>query len=456
MKKKISYQIIFSVIRAYGIIITLSVILFSFVEFRNFKKEVFKKFDHIKNTFSEPFKDSLFVMNHEMTKALALGLKNDPLILDLKVQNQLGKIIVDLSPDTKKRLKQNTGYNQIIEYKLELYYKVQGKKNKVGTVFLFSESRIVYNAILSGVIRIMSILLFSIVVIWLVLWFSIKRILGDPIQEFISEIKKMEGEGNIKMIDFKYDYNNELKLLEDSFNDLSRGIHQSHDETKNLLIKNEGNLIDLQNQKSKIEKSSKHSMEIMNKIIKKSELIMAMAHDVEEVVSVGMEIQENLGSKLKEIEKTTNKLSFLVEAIKETGKKSQKVQAIVSESKMLSFNAEIEAAHAGQFGLGFTVVASEMANLAMLSGKISGEISKTVNFALEENIKIMNEANQSIKEGTETAKESKDYFFSIEKTLMDMFVEINTVAKHSIELEHYAEKEIEDLEKDLQEKKESF
>jgi methyl-accepting chemotaxis protein len=59
------------------------------------------------------------------------------------------------------------------------------------------------------------------------------------------------------------------------------------------------------------------------------------------------------------------------------------IDSIAFQINILSLNAAVEAARAGQYGRGFAVVAGEVRNLAQKSAKASEEISKIVNNTVE-------------------------------------------------------------------------
>lgn len=77
----------------------------------------------------------------------------------------------------------------------------------------------------------------------------------------------------------------------------------------------------------------------------------------------------------------------LYETILEVSNKTQIIDDIVFQSKILSFNAAVEAERAGEMGRGFSVVAQEISNLSKVSGSAATEISKIV----KECLNVINE-----------------------------------------------------------------
>ena len=101
--------------------------------------------------------------------------------------------------------------------------------------------------------------------------------------------------------------------------------------------------------------------------------------------------------------KSNEELEKIVEVISQIEQKTQIINDIVFQTKLLSFNASVEAQRAGENGKGFAVVAEEVGNLARISGQASSEIKELLQESTEQVNRIVGETSQKI---SHMAKES--------------------------------------------------
>ena len=96
---------------------------------------------------------------------------------------------------------------------------------------------------------------------------------------------------------------------------------------------------------------------------------------VEQMVNAMHEIHLSNGEIMAQINESNRQISDIVKVIAEIGNKTKVINDIVFQTKLLSFNASVEAARAGDQGNGFAVVAQEVGSLAQMSGTAAKEIS---------------------------------------------------------------------------------
>lgn len=96
---------------------------------------------------------------------------------------------------------------------------------------------------------------------------------------------------------------------------------------------------------------------------------------VETMVQAISEIRDSNVRIAHAVEESNQQFVQIVEAINMIAEKTKVINDIVFQTKILSFNASVEAARAGIHGRGFSVVAQEVGNLAVLSGKAAEGIT---------------------------------------------------------------------------------
>ncbi|MGN0729029.1 methyl-accepting chemotaxis protein [Treponema sp.] len=106
---------------------------------------------------------------------------------------------------------------------------------------------------------------------------------------------------------------------------------------------------------------------------------------------------EDFAKGVDKVEKNNSNLKSSIENFGEQIHKIMKHMDDISEiserTNLLSFNASIEAAHAGSAGVGFRIIANEVKKLSENTKKASDEIAKTV-IALQSKLEILSEQSR--------------------------------------------------------------
>lgn len=95
-------------------------------------------------------------------------------------------------------------------------------------------------------------------------------------------------------------------------------------------------------------------------------------------VATIQEISSNNDRMEKTLHHNNQNLEEIVDVINRIADKAKVINEIVFQTKLLSFNASVEAARSGEHGKGFSVVAEEVGNLAQMSGSAAEEISEII------------------------------------------------------------------------------
>ncbi|MBN8539784.1 MAG: hypothetical protein J0L82_05315 [Deltaproteobacteria bacterium] len=115
----------------------------------------------------------------------------------------------------------------------------------------------------------------------------------------------------------------------------------------------------------------------------------------------GQKVIDELRIAMLDIERAYEELEEVNRVVSSIRAKTNVINDIVFKTQLLSFNASIEAARAGQHGRGFSVVAAEVGKLAEVSGVAAQEIGKL----LDQSTKKVAQIVQSTKFKVESANQ---------------------------------------------------
>ncbi len=154
--------------------------------------------------------------------------------------------------------------------------------------------------------------------------------------------------------------------------------------------------------------------------------------------SVGLTNQklEEGGSKMVELELAMDKIEETTDSIDNIMKT---INEIAQQTNLLSLNASIEAARAGDAGRGFAVVASEINTLAQACSEASENISELVQTSKQTVARgsdLTKIASQSIKEGIDISRQSSQKVAEIQKYVGKQKDAIDTIDDLTDEFEN--------------------
>ncbi|MGE0172975.1 MAG: methyl-accepting chemotaxis protein [Oligoflexales bacterium] len=146
----------------------------------------------------------------------------------------------------------------------------------------------------------------------------------------------------------------------------------------------------------------------------------------------GNRIMDSMVRSMDTIEQANLQLENFSEIIGKIRAKTNVINDIVFKTQLLSFNASIEAARAGQHGRGFAVVAGEVGNLAQVSGSAATEIRSLLDDSQRQVSALVENTRARVKEGKSISQDAQTIFSEIAhqiETISEHVQDVNEASK---------------------------
>lgn len=175
----------------------------------------------------------------------------------------------------------------------------------------------------------------------------------------------------INSISLNNNNNNDIKISIEATNESSRQMLEASEQVTNKVV-DEVNTVN--GMKTYISDGANEIIEVKNS----SKEVTELSNLTNQIVSKGVDKVNILNSKISDIniniEKVVESMNMLLQMSNQIGGILDTLNDITEQTNLLSLNASIEAARAGDAGRGFAVVAEEVKNLATSSMEFTRQI----------------------------------------------------------------------------------
>lgn len=199
-----------------------------------------------------------------------------------------------------------------------------------------------------------------------------------------------------------------------------RHLEETSDATKNAMQEVSSGISDTV---SAVQSQMLQTESIQNKVSSVSEAASDITSKMEQTISALEQGQKSVNSLVEKVdisvsnsENAASKLQTLNTYMKEMHSITELISGIASQTSLLALNASIEAARAGEAGRGFSVVATEISNMATQTGTATANITSligNVTIAISEVIEVIHNMIDGIKNEKTAVQGTSESFNTI-------------------------------------------
>ncbi|MEP2653156.1 MAG: ATP-binding protein [Paraglaciecola sp.] len=226
-KQGLSKKLLTRVLSVYFVLTLIVTAGQVFTEYLNAKSHIESELQTLKNTFSTSLTRAIWELNTPQAKSIAVGLMELPIIEGVQIRDENGNYISNLGRTselshesiTKGVVRDHSGGT--FGYSFPLIFEFSGRTSLVGDVTLYSSSDIIFGRIEVGIFFLLGNAIVKTAFLVFLFMSAFRTMLTSPLNELTQQITDFNlNDPNSSKLDLSINEDNELKVLECSYNKL--------------------------------------------------------------------------------------------------------------------------------------------------------------------------------------------------------------------------------------------
>ncbi|MGQ8871492.1 methyl-accepting chemotaxis protein [Paenibacillus sp. TSA_86.1] len=214
---------------------------------------------------------------------------------------------------------------------------------------------------------------------------------------------------------------------------LSRKLQQAASADRICTVTESGQEI------SRIHEAVTKLVQAANQTVREAGQVILLSNDGEgrlrQVESSYLQVHEHMGDQGKHA-------SQMLESIKTGAGMARSIRTLADQSGLLALNASIEAAHAGEYGRGFQIVAGEIRALAKQTREVAGNMTillQDIEGLTQQTVSLIQASGKEIDDSAVYVREGAAAFGKLNRAVNALSCIVETIATEGVEAGRVAE-----------------